>query len=148
MADATGKPDQFHPRNWRVATPAEFRAMCPQQKARFLAYEEPPKEVQGVMAASRQRVFARLAARKGRDGELSAAQAAERKRRDLIIGQLKSAEARNRVRHMKTRHQSIRVRTVNFLYRPRPEPTHVGDLIMGRQPSSKICELTSVLPEI
>lgn len=84
--------------------------MCPQQKARYLAYEEPPKEAQGVMAVARQRVCARLTEWKGRQATVNAAQQSERARRDTIIGQLKAAEARNRVRLMRLRHQNIRVR--------------------------------------
>uniref|UniRef100_A0A0E9QM79 Uncharacterized protein n=1 Tax=Anguilla anguilla TaxID=7936 RepID=A0A0E9QM79_ANGAN len=35
--------------------------MCPQQRARYLAYEEPSKEVQKVMSVTNQRLCARKA---------------------------------------------------------------------------------------
>uniref|UniRef100_A0A8C7K7H1 Uncharacterized protein n=1 Tax=Oncorhynchus kisutch TaxID=8019 RepID=A0A8C7K7H1_ONCKI len=99
------------------ATKEDVKRMCPQQRARYLAYEEPPKEAKTWMAMSRQRVSAWESSGAGgkrhttvghhhcdeRDEE-------EKKRQDLIIGQLKAAEARNRVRQMRLQYRSMRVR--------------------------------------
>ncbi|KAK6308259.1 hypothetical protein J4Q44_G00215300 [Coregonus suidteri] len=120
MTDAAAKPKKFVCRNWRNATAAELREMCPQQKARYLAYEEPPKEAQGVMDAARQRLCARLTKCKGRQATVNAAQQSERARRDTIIGQLKAAEARNRVRVMRLRHQNIRTQEISLMIACQP----------------------------
>ncbi|XP_029574849.1 protein LKAAEAR1-like [Salmo trutta] len=120
MTDAPAKPYNVVCRNWRNATAAELREMCPQQKARYLAYEEPPKEAQGVMAVARQRVCARLTECKGRQATVNAAQQSERARRDTIIGQLKAAEARNRVCLMRLRHQNIRTQDISLMIACQP----------------------------
>ncbi|XP_036803710.1 protein LKAAEAR1 [Oncorhynchus mykiss] len=104
------------------ATKEDVKRMCPQQRARYLAYEEPPKEAKTWMAMSRQRVSAWESSGAGgkrhttvghhhcdeRDEE-------EKKRQDLIIGQLKAAEARNRVRQMRLQYRSMRTQEINLM---------------------------------
>lgn len=75
------KSDNVQP----TVNPTQFREKCVQQKSGYLAQQEQPKEVQGVMT--------------------------EKERRETTICQLKSADALNRIRGMRLRHQHIKVKT-------------------------------------
>lgn len=109
MGDSTRANNAFVRRNWHKATPGQIRKMCPQQRARYLAYEEPPKEVQNVMDASRQRVCSRLAALKIQPMPVKNSHEADKRRADTITCQLKAAEALNRMRFLKIRQQQVKV---------------------------------------
>ena len=87
---------------------------CPQQRARSLAYEEPSKEVQNGMAASKQRVCARLAAIQIREGPAKHAHETVRERGDTVTCQLKAAKALNRLRLSKLRQQQVKVLTLQY----------------------------------
>uniref|UniRef100_A0AAY4DTU5 Uncharacterized protein n=1 Tax=Denticeps clupeoides TaxID=299321 RepID=A0AAY4DTU5_9TELE len=96
---------------------AEMRKMCPQQRARCLAYQPLSKEVQGWMARTNQR----LRSQKQRPSEPRRGRAAdgpksgEMTRRDTLVGQLKAAEARGRIRETRLRHQSLKVQEINLM---------------------------------
>lgn len=109
MGDSTRTDNAFVRRNWHKATPGQIRKMCPQQRARYLAYEEPPKAVQNVMDASRQRVCSRLAALKIKEIPGNKSHEADKKRDDTFSCQLKAAEALNRMRLSKIRRQQVKV---------------------------------------
>uniref|UniRef100_A0A3P8YRT6 Uncharacterized protein n=1 Tax=Esox lucius TaxID=8010 RepID=A0A3P8YRT6_ESOLU len=104
------------------ATAEAVKRMCPQQRARYLAYEEPPKEAKTWMAKSRQRVSAWQSTA---DGEkwwthvgryhCDEADEAEKRRQDLVIGQLKAAEARNRLRQMRLQYQNLKAKEINLM---------------------------------
>ncbi|KAK7132057.1 hypothetical protein R3I93_018569 [Phoxinus phoxinus] len=67
--------------------------MCPQQRARHEAYNEPSKQTQRWMAEARQRVCAHLNHQKSCQVCTSTAAA---ERQNQLTAQLKAAEARNR----------------------------------------------------
>ncbi|XP_064154143.1 protein LKAAEAR1-like [Anguilla rostrata] len=119
MSNAIEKSDGTLGRNRGSVTAAELKRMCPQQRARYLAYEEPSKEVQKVMSVTNQRLCARKAeARKNQ--ETAQNEDLEKKRQDTLIGQLKAAEARNRIRHMRLRYQNRRAQEINLMIACQP----------------------------
>ncbi|XP_062314998.1 protein LKAAEAR1-like [Osmerus eperlanus] len=67
----------------------QFREKCTQQRSCYLAQQEQPKEVQGAMT--------------------------EKERRETTICHLKSADALNRIRGMRLRHQHIRTQEINLM---------------------------------
>lgn len=88
----------------------DLKRMCPQQKARNLAYAEPSKEVRAWMAASQQRVFSILAHERKKAWENNPLQELDSKlHHDTLIGQLKAAEARNRIRQMRLQCHNLKV---------------------------------------
>ncbi|XP_026877436.2 protein LKAAEAR1 [Electrophorus electricus] len=96
-------------------TSAGLKTMCPQQRARYLAYAEPSKEVRGWMAASRQRVSTRLSQER-KERQKDQLQVPDSKlRQDALIGQLKAAEARNRIRQMRLQYQNLREQEMNLM---------------------------------
>uniref|UniRef100_A0A8C7PKC6 Uncharacterized protein n=1 Tax=Oncorhynchus mykiss TaxID=8022 RepID=A0A8C7PKC6_ONCMY len=94
------------------ATKEDVKRMCPQQRARYLAYEEPPKERVSAWESSgaggKRHTTVGHHHCDERDEE-------EKKRQDLIIGQLKAAEARNRVRQMRLQYRSMRTQEINLM---------------------------------
>ncbi|CAB1335773.1 unnamed protein product [Coregonus sp. 'balchen'] len=101
------KPSTCGNRRRPSATKEDVKRMCPQQRARYLAYEEPPKEAKTWMAMSRQRVSAWESPGTGGKRQTPVGHQHcderdedEKRRHDLIIGQLKAAEARNRTQEI------------------------------------------------
>ncbi|KAJ8265257.1 hypothetical protein COCON_G00143560 [Conger conger] len=117
MSGAVEKSERNFCRSRGSVTAAELKRMCPQQRARYLAYEEPSKDVQKVMSVTNQRLCARKAATKSKK---MAEEDLEKKRQDTLIGQLKAAEARNRVRHMRLRYQNRRAQEINVMIACQP----------------------------
>lgn len=93
----------------RHKAPGKKRRMCPQQRARYMAYQEPPKEVQNEVAAARQRVYARLATLKKREGAGRNAREVVGYEQDAITAQLRTAEAQIRMRLLRHRQQQAMV---------------------------------------
>ncbi|KAG5284377.1 hypothetical protein AALO_G00026030 [Alosa alosa] len=120
MGDSGRTNNAFAYRNRNKATPGEIRKMCPQQRARYMAYEEPPKEIQNEIDASRQRVCARLTSLKMKEVTVSNALEAEKKVGDSITCQLKAAEALSRMHMSKLRRQQVKAKEINLLvcYQP------------------------------
>ncbi|KAJ8370737.1 hypothetical protein SKAU_G00107650 [Synaphobranchus kaupii] len=106
-------------RNSGSVTAAELKRMCPQQRARHLAYEEPSKEVLKVMSVTNQRLCARKTEAK-KNQETAEKEDLEKKRQDTLIGQLKAAEARNRIRLMRLRYQNKRAQEINLMIACQP----------------------------
>ncbi|XP_048034323.1 protein LKAAEAR1-like isoform X1 [Megalobrama amblycephala] len=86
--------------------------MCPQQRARHEAYNEPSKETQRWMAEARQRVCMHLNHQKSRQ-VCNPNTAAERQ--NQLTAQLKAAEARNRVRQLRRHYQDLKEQEINLM---------------------------------
>ncbi|XP_053500424.1 uncharacterized protein LOC128619928 isoform X2 [Ictalurus furcatus] len=88
-------------KKWGSNRSVDLKRMCPQQKARYLAYAEPSKEIQAWMAACHKRIHSRLAHEREKAWGKNPLQDLDSKlHQDTLIGQLKAAEARNRIRQM------------------------------------------------
>lgn len=97
-------------KKWENKKSVDLKRMCPQQKARDLAYAEPSKEVQAWIAASHQRILSRLNQEKEKMWAKHRPQGLDEKlKHDTLIGQLKAAEARNRIRQMRLQCQNMKV---------------------------------------
>ncbi|XP_023659883.1 protein LKAAEAR1 [Paramormyrops kingsleyae] len=101
--------------NRRSKPASEIRRMCPQQRARQLAYQEQSKDVRKAVTASEHRVRERCAAARENVPAADATQEEERKLRGALIGQLKAAEARDRIRLMRLRYQTLRTQEINLM---------------------------------
>ncbi|CAH2303253.1 Hypothetical predicted protein [Pelobates cultripes] len=97
---------------------AELRKMNPVQRARCLAYEQPKKEVATSLVLTNSRI---------REHTLKCLQETPQTMRDpeqekqaKVVGQLKAAEARNRIRLMRFRFQCMRAQELNNLISCQP----------------------------
>ncbi|XP_056105966.1 protein LKAAEAR1-like [Rhinichthys klamathensis goyatoka] len=86
--------------------------MCPQQRARHEAYNEPSKQTQRWMEEARQRVCAHLNHQKSCQVCTSTAAA---ERQNQLTAQLKAAEARNRVRQLRLHYQDLKEQEINLM---------------------------------
>ncbi|KAJ1122757.1 hypothetical protein NDU88_001241 [Pleurodeles waltl] len=101
----------------KSSTEVDLKKMTPMQRARYLAYEKPSKEVEMSVLSTRNRL----------KEEARALEAAPRLRQDAeqirqakVVGQLKAAEARNRVRVLRLRYQSLKSQEINHLITSQP----------------------------
>lgn len=97
-------------KKWGSNRSVDLKRMCPQQKARYLAYAEPSKEIQAWMAACHKRIHSRLAHEREKAWRKNPLQDLDSKlHQDTLIGQLKAAEARNRIRQMTLHCHNLKV---------------------------------------
>lgn len=98
----------------------ELKKLTPQQRSRYMAYEDPAKEITDAQAASKKRV---IESKKKSQRDNACTPALERVEKDkhiTLIGQLKAAEARNRLRITRLRFQANRGQEINHLISCQP----------------------------
>ncbi|KAG2461795.1 LKAM1 protein, partial [Polypterus senegalus] len=94
--------------------------MNPQEKARYLAYKEPSKEIRSAILCSQQRLQQWSKESKNTLKTTIPQRDEEYRKHENLIGQLKAAEARNRIRLMRLKYQSFRVEEVNHFISCQP----------------------------
>ncbi|XP_043946322.1 protein LKAAEAR1 [Protopterus annectens] len=112
--------EKFVPKNWKVLAPSELRRMAPQQRARYMAYEEPNKVAVDSMQASQKRINETVKASQERQKSMESKTNEEESKQEKLIGQLKAAEARSRVRILRLHFQSMRAQEINQLILSQP----------------------------
>ncbi|XP_063712702.1 protein LKAAEAR1-like [Symsagittifera roscoffensis] len=116
MAD---EEEPFRAHNWKQLTPQQLRNLPAVQRGKYLAYEEPPKDVLDAQEATLKRIREtykqKKMATKGKEPiDL------EREKQEILIGQLKAAEARNRLKAMKSKYHHYRAEDVAHLITTQP----------------------------
>ncbi|XP_054751209.2 protein LKAAEAR1-like [Lytechinus pictus] len=108
------KSGGFKYQNRKKLSQRELNAMHPTQRSKYLAYENPPKEATEAIASSKKRVQDKSKKHledSRRENEVDI----EKDKHNQLIGQLKAAEARNRLRVMRLRYQANRV-SLHFVW--------------------------------
>lgn len=96
----------------KLVQKSELKRMCPQQKARCLAYAEPSKLVQAGIAAAHRRV----AARQSQEKKTKAIKAPDSKLQlNELLCQLQAAEARNRIWQRRERYENLKARRFDHI---------------------------------
>ncbi|XP_062398076.1 protein LKAAEAR1-like [Sardina pilchardus] len=113
MASNTGLDRRKNQRSSNL----DMNKMCPQQRARCLAYMEPSKEAQRWTALAKQRVCETInvTKEKGRQDSNSRRPSDDKTRQDALVGQLKAAEARNRIRQKRLNYHNYRAQEINLM---------------------------------
>jgi len=96
----------------------ELNRMNPRERARYLAYQEAPKKVQQNVKAAHKRLHETF--QKQRHEEVDLQEQEEKKIYDILIGQLKAAEARDRIRLMRLQYQAMRTHEIRHLISCQP----------------------------
>ncbi|XP_060069980.1 protein LKAAEAR1-like [Ylistrum balloti] len=113
-----GDPNEkFKARNWKKK---DIRKMNPQQRSRYMAYEEPSKEAVEAQSVSNKRLLDRKRNEMRINAPLPAEEYDEREKHAKLIGQLKAAESRNRLRIMRLRYQSNKSQEISHLIACQP----------------------------
>lgn len=105
--------------NRKKLSQRELAALHPVQRSKYLAYEAAPKKVADSVAHSSKRVLEK----KREDQDMLMEEEyvdVEREKHSQLIGQLKAAEARNRLRTMRIRYQNNRAAEVKHLISCQP----------------------------
>ncbi|KAG6938541.1 LKAAEAR motif containing 1 [Chelydra serpentina] len=98
------------PKSWKSLLSLDVNAVSPQQKERYLAFGDPTEEPVKSMLASDILMMDKIShehSTRERD--------AEQKKQARVIGLLKAAEARNRLRNVRLRFQNLRAQEINHL---------------------------------
>ncbi|KAL9961476.1 hypothetical protein ACROYT_G030422 [Oculina patagonica] len=112
--------ERFHAKNWKALSKKEIQKLPPQQKSKYLAYEPAPKECSEAMSAARKRLKDLDKSRRKQQKPAPIEEVVENEKHTKIIGQLKAAEARNRIRLMRLRYQNNRSSEVTHLISCQP----------------------------
>ncbi|OCT62520.1 protein LKAAEAR1 [Xenopus laevis] len=105
-------------KNSKTITQTELKKMPPVQRARLLAYEQPSKDVATslLLTQSRLKEFAQKSVQDLPQMMLDP----KEERKMKVIGQLKAAEAQNRIRLTRFRFQCLRAQELNHLIAYQP----------------------------
>ncbi|XP_053309872.1 protein LKAAEAR1 [Spea bombifrons] len=95
------------PKTRRTHTQAELRKLNPMQRARVLAYEQPGKEVAASVLLAKGRLREH-ATKSAQEAPPPRTRDPEQEKQTKVVGHLKAAEARNRIRLMRFRFQCMR----------------------------------------
>ncbi|XP_067665487.1 protein LKAAEAR1-like isoform X1 [Haliotis asinina] len=113
-------PPEKSERNRKKLSPFELKKLSPQERSRYLAYEEPPKHVSEAVSATNKRLVELKKARIRECAPPSEKEVEEKIKHDNLIGQLKAAESRNRLRIMRLRYQANRAQEISHLIACQP----------------------------
>lgn len=114
--------EKYVPKNWNNFKKSEnvLRKMAPQLRSRYMAYEEPSKDVNEAQKDIQKRLRELKKQQSGKNKPIPPEELQEQGKHEKLIGQLKAAEARNRLRIMRLRYQANRAQEVNHLIACQP----------------------------
>ncbi|KAK3697762.1 hypothetical protein QZH41_011998, partial [Actinostola sp. cb2023] len=112
--------EKFQAKNWKALSKKEVQKLSPFERSKYLAYETPSKECSDSMAAARKRLNELKKEKKKQEKPRPAEDELEEDKHIKLIGQLKAAEARNRLRLMRLRYDNNRASEVNHLISCQP----------------------------
>ncbi|KAL4218511.1 LKAAEAR motif containing 1 [Mactra antiquata] len=108
------------PRNKKKIEERDLKKMAPQLRSKYLAYEDPPKDVAESQANAAKRLLEKKKRYQQDNAPPSDEELIEREKHEKLIGQLKAAEARNRLRIMRLRYQSSKAQEISHLIACQP----------------------------
>ncbi|RUS86503.1 hypothetical protein EGW08_005753 [Elysia chlorotica] len=100
--------------------PTDPKKMTLVQRSRYMAYEEPPKEIADAKELTMKRLIEQKRKHQQYNEPISKEEMEERDKHAKLIGQLKAAEARNRLRIMRLRYQANRAQEISHLISCQP----------------------------
>jgi len=107
-------------RNKEKLAPNDLKKLTPLQRAKYNAYEEPTKDVDDSRKAAIKRLVDQRKRHQKQWIPVSQEEEDERDKHAKLIGQLKAAEARNRLRIMRLRYQANRAQEISHLIACQP----------------------------
>jgi len=99
---------------------ADLKKLTPQERSRYLAYEDPPKDIDDACREAQKRLLDQKRKREKQFIPVTIEEEEERDKHAKLIGQLKAAEARNRLRIMRLRYQANRAQEISHLIACQP----------------------------
>ncbi|XP_002739785.1 protein LKAAEAR1-like [Saccoglossus kowalevskii] len=119
--DADDSSDgKFKAKNKKTLTQRELSNLAPQERSKYLAYEEPPKHVAEAMAKTKTRLLEMKKEQKQSLKPRPIEEELDKEKHSKLIGQLKAAEARNRLRVMRLRYNANRAEEIKHLIACQP----------------------------
>ncbi|XP_056405356.1 protein LKAAEAR1 [Hyla sarda] len=115
MASGNNKPGVL---GKKAIGPGEIKKMDPIQRARHMAYEQPSKSIAASLAVTQTRL--KEHALKSISASKQRVLDPQQEMQNKVVGQLKAAEAHNRIRLMRIRFQHMRAQELNNLISCQP----------------------------
>jgi ribosome-binding ATPase YchF (GTP1/OBG family) len=112
--------ERYEVKNWKQLTAATLSKMTPIERSRYMAYEPPSKEIVSKQMESLQRVRTRHLMETNKKPTLSLMNIIEKEENNELIGQLKAAEARQRLRSAQKTYEKERLRELEHLISSQP----------------------------
>lgn len=118
----TEPKEKFVAKNWEFFKKDEksVKKLAPQQRSKYLAYEEPPKDILEAKTQAAKRLAEQKKQKLKDEKTKSLEENEDQVNQSKLIGQLKAAEARNRIRIMRLRYEANRSQEVNHLIACQP----------------------------
>lgn len=111
---------KYEVKNWKTLAPDVLKKMAPQQRSRYFAYEKPSKSVAEAQEKVKRRLLDAHKQLKLHSSGPTADERREAQQHEKLIGQLKAAEARNRIRIMRLRYHTNRAQEIGHLVACQP----------------------------
>ncbi|XP_067937694.1 protein LKAAEAR1-like [Watersipora subatra] len=111
---------KFRAQNWKKIPEQKLHKMNSVSRSRYTAYEEPSKQVAEIQEATKKRLVEEKKARALKNAPPTMEELVEKRQHAQLIGQLKAAEARNRIRIMRLRYHANRGQEINHLISCQP----------------------------
>ncbi|XP_025092540.1 protein LKAAEAR1-like [Pomacea canaliculata] len=115
-----GGDEKFRPQNRKKINPNDLKKLTPLQRSRYMAYEDPPKHVQEAQMQTKKRLLELRKQQSRNSTTRPLEEEAEWHKHIRLIGQLKAAEARNRLRIMRLRYQANKAQEIGHLIACQP----------------------------
>ncbi|CAB4018685.1 Hypothetical predicted protein [Paramuricea clavata] len=109
----------FQARNWKQLNKKEIQKLDPVQRSRYMAYESSSKQAAQGMCEARRRIHERRKSETKHAMESDTTDP-QKEKHARLIGQLKAAEARNRIRLMRIRYTGNKASEMNNLIACQP----------------------------
>ncbi|KAK0064902.1 protein LKAAEAR1 [Biomphalaria pfeifferi] len=124
--------------------PDEIQKLPLLVKSRIMAYHEPPKDIQDAQYNTKKRLIERRKLLQGQN-LTSEKEDTEKEKHAKLIGQLKAAEARNRLRTIRLRYQANKAQEISHLIACQPVALKAVRLQALVPPHSEIKEKGDLL---
>jgi len=111
--------EHFKPVNWKAKSKRSLEKIHPVQRSKYLAYEEPDQDVKKGINFSKMRIL-EVKKKEERFNPLDERAEREKYRHDQLVGQLKAAEARNRVNLLRSKYYCKKGDEINRLITCQP----------------------------
>lgn len=132
--------ESFQPRNWKQLSERELRKLTLVERSRYLAYEPEPKELTDKRRESRRRANITVAsAKEGRKGR-PLEQIVETEWDRGLVGYLKAADARLRLRSKRITYERSKLDEIRHLIASQPSSIEAVRLKCLLQPPLRLAE--------
>ncbi|XP_065897935.1 uncharacterized protein [Dysidea avara] len=130
-------PTKYQPKRWKDLSTTQYNKLTSIEKSRYDAYESPPKHIQELQEAALKRVRAVKQEEKEKVSKNPAiSEVIEQEYNSELIGQLRAAEAKERVNNIRYQFRVDKAQEINHLISQQPSAMEAVRLKCFLQPQN------------